>query len=160
MQHHWRLRGMVGGRLGSQKLGGRGSSPAVVFEPLPALPAPPASAVQIHPVLTGAQDQPALVHQNAAEADPSHVSETCMIVYDDMGQQTHMETVCQAVCSSSMQKKLCWLCAVGSLPELFVRFFQVCSSLLSLVLPCGLLLLSLAAQFKESILAAVVLSLQ
>ena len=39
--------GLVGGRLQSQGSGGKGTSPAVVPEPLPALPAPAAIVEQI-----------------------------------------------------------------------------------------------------------------
>ena len=67
--------------MGKQGLGGKGTSPAAAAELLPALPAPPATAVQPWSALAGEKDQPALVHQNAAEADLSHVSGTCMIVW-------------------------------------------------------------------------------
>ena len=46
-----------------------------------------------------------------------------------------------------------------SLPELLVCLFQICSSLLSLVLARHLALLLLAAHLKQRILAAVVLNL-
>ena len=52
--------------------------PAVVPEPLPALLAHPATVEQIQMALAGVQDQLALVHQYAAEVDPSHASGTCM----------------------------------------------------------------------------------